>query len=172
MLFSIPPLSIVDHPADAAHAGALARLGYRFIVIHATGGTNSLDWLSTTSPATAPVSIHRLVAKDGTIYKIVPDDVTAYHAGPSHVGPLPGDGQNVNNWSLGIELENRNDGRDLYPTAQLDSAAAQVVEWWGAYGLLPIVAHAWIDARKHDPAGLDWQDFYRRMWARLKAVRG
>jgi N-acetylmuramoyl-L-alanine amidase len=167
-LFQTAPLLIIDRPADAAHAGALARLGYRFIVLHATGGTNSLNWLSTTS--SPPVSIHRLITKSGAIYKIVPDEVAAYHAGPARVGPLPSADANVNNWSLGIEIENLNDGRDPYPAAQLDSAALQIVEWWGAYGLLPLVAHAWIDSRKHDPAGLDWSDLYRRVWARLRAV--
>ncbi len=167
-LFTTPPLVITDHPADSAHAGALPRLGYRFIVIHATGGTNSLNWLSTTS--SPPVSIHRLISKQGQIYKIVPDGVAAYHAGPARVGPLPSADANVNNWSLGIELENLNDGHDPYPAAQLDSAAAQVVEWWGAYGFLPVLAHAWIDSRKHDPAGLDWPDFYRRIWARLRVL--
>jgi N-acetyl-anhydromuramyl-L-alanine amidase AmpD len=170
MFFTTPPLTIIDHPADAQHCGGQTRLGYRYIVIHATGGTNSLDWLSTTSPPSNPVSIHRLIAKDGTIYKIVADTVTAYHAGPAEIGPLPGVGQNVNNWSLGIELENRNDGRDPYPSAQLDAAAAQVVEWIGVYGFLSIVGHGWIDVRKHDPAGLNWPDFYARIWAKLKAV--
>ena len=167
-LFPTALLNIVDHPADASHAGALARLGYRFIVIHATGGTNSLNWLSTTSAP--PVSIHRLISKQGQIYKIVPDEVAAYHAGPARVGPLPSAEANINNWSFGIELENLNDGRDPYPAPQLDSAADQVVEWIGVYGFLPIVAHAWIDSRKSDPAGFDWPDFYRRIWARLRAI--
>src|SRR5690349_9431690 len=95
--FQTPPLQITDHPADAAHAGGLARLGYRFIAIHATGGVDSLNWLSTTSAP--PVSIHRLISKDGRIYKIVPDGTAAYHAGPAHVGPLPSAEANVNNWS-------------------------------------------------------------------------
>jgi N-acetylmuramoyl-L-alanine amidase len=170
MLFPTTPLPIVDHPADSIHCCGLTRLGYRWIVIHATGGTNSLNWLSTTSPASNPVSIHRLIAKNGTIYKIVPDDDTAYHAGPARVGALPTRDQNINNWSLGIELENLNDGRDPYPAAQLDRAADQVVEWIGAYGFLPIVAHSWIQSNKHDPLGLDWADFYGRIWSRLRTI--
>lgn len=169
-LFRTAPLVITDHPADSIHCCGQTRLGYRWILMHATGGTNSLDWLSTTSPNSRPVSCHRLIAKDGHIYKIVPDDQTAYTQGPAEVGPLPIHGQNLNNWALSIELENLDNGRDPYPAAQLDAAAAQVVEWWGAYGFIPIVAHAWVQADKHDPAGFDWPDFYRRIWVRLKAI--
>lgn len=170
VLFPTSPLPIIDHPADSIHCCGVTRLGYRWIVIHATAGTNSLDWLSTTSPASNPVSIHRLIAKDGTIYKIVPDDKTAYHAGYAQVGPLPGQGQTMNNWSLGIELENLNNGTDPYPAAQLDRAADQVVEWIGAYGMIPVVAHSWIDIRKTDPRGFDWSGFYQRIWQRLKVI--
>src|SRR5204862_8324577 len=130
-LFTTAPLPIIDHPADALHAGGQTRLGYRYVFIHATGGTNSLNWLSTTSPASKPVSCHRLIAKDGRIYKVVPDEKTAYTQGPAEIGPLPEQGQNANNWALSIELENLDNGRDPYPAAQLDAAAAQVVEWIG-----------------------------------------
>lgn len=170
MLFRTPALVITDFPADSLHCCGQTRLGYRWIVVHATAGTNSLLWLSRTSPQDKPVSCHRLIAKDGHIYKIVPDDKTAYTQGPAEVGPLPMHGQNLNNWALSIELENLDNGRDPYPTAQLDAAAAQCVEWIGAYGFIPIVAHAWVQADKHDPVGFDWQDFYQRVWAHLRTI--
>jgi N-acetyl-anhydromuramyl-L-alanine amidase AmpD len=170
MLFTTPPLVITDHPADSVHCCGQTRLGYRYIVLHSTGGTNSLNWLSTTSPDNNPVSCHRLINKAGKNYKIVGDEKTAYTQGPSHIGPLPSQTQNANNWSLSIEFENLNDGHDPYPIAQLDMGAAQVVEWWGAHGLLAIVAHAWIDANKSDPAGFPWDDFYARIWQKLRTV--
>lgn len=170
MLFPTSPLPIIDHPADRLHCCGQTRLGYRFIFLHATGGTNSLDWLSTTSPASAPVSCHRLITKDGTIYKIVPDDQTAYTQGPSELGPLPSKTQNANNWSLSIEMENLNDGHDPYPPVQLLSTAKQVVEWWGGHGFIPVVAHAWAQADKHDPAGFPWESFYRLCWDQLKVI--
>jgi N-acetylmuramoyl-L-alanine amidase len=170
VLYSTNPLPIVDHPADRLHCCGQTRLGYRFIFLHSTGGTNSLDWLSTTSPADKPVSCHRLIAKDGTVYKIVPDDKTAYTQGPSEIGPLPSHTQNANNWSLSIELENLDNGRDPYPAAQLESCVHQVVEWWGLYGFLPVVAHAWMQADKHDPAGFPWELFYVRCWEALKGI--
>lgn len=175
MLFSTSPLNITDHPADRIHCCGQARLGYRFIFLHATGSTdssglNSLAWLSTASPASAPVSCHRYIPKDGQIYKIVPDDKTAYTQGPAEVGYLPGRGQTANSWALSIEMENRDDGRDPWSLAQLRSCALQVVEWWGLYGFIPVVAHAWMQADKHDPAGFPWPDFYAVCWDQLRGI--
>src|SRR5262245_33239982 len=144
--FTTPPLAIVDHLADANHCGGMPRLDYRWIVLHATGGTNSLDWLSTSS--SPPVSCHRLIAKDGTIYKIVPDDTVAWTQGPSELRLVPANQPNVNQYCLSIELENLDDGHDPYPYAQVRSAVAQVAEWRGLYGDIPAVAHAWIQSGK------------------------
>jgi len=96
------------------------------------------------------VSCHRLIARAGTIYKIVPDHEVAYTQGPADIGPIPENGQNVNQWALSIELENLGNGQ-LYPDAQLRAAAAQVAEWWGAYGFLPILYHRQIQNDKYDP---------------------
>jgi N-acetyl-anhydromuramyl-L-alanine amidase AmpD len=170
MLFTTPPLVITDHPADSVHCCGQTRLGYRYIVLHSTGGVNSLNWLSTTSPDDRPVSCHRLITKTGKIYKIVSDEKTAYTQGPAEIGPLPSREQNANNYALSIELENLDDFHDPYPPAQITACVNQVAEWIGVYGFIPIVAHAWIQADKHDPAGFDWPDFYVRLWAKLKAV--
>jgi N-acetyl-anhydromuramyl-L-alanine amidase AmpD len=170
MLFVTSPLPIKDHPADRLHCCGQTRLGYRWVFLHATGGTNSLDWLSTTSPADKPVSCHRYIPKDGTIYKIVPDEHTAYTQGPSQIGPLPSHLQNANNWSLSIEMENLDNGHDPWTAAQVKACALQVVEWWGAYGFLPVVAHSWMQADKHDPLGFPWQTFYALCWEQLRGI--
>jgi N-acetyl-anhydromuramyl-L-alanine amidase AmpD len=170
MLFSTNPLPIIDHPADRAHCCGEARLGYRWIFLHATGGVNSLNWLSTTSPHDTPVSCHRLIAKDGTIYKIVPDDKVAYTQGPSVAGPVPGNGENMNQWALSIEMENLDNGHDPYPVTQVRACALQVVEWIGAYGFIPIVAHAWMQRDKHDPLGFPWDELYALIWDQLKEI--
>jgi N-acetyl-anhydromuramyl-L-alanine amidase AmpD len=175
MLFTTPPLVITDFPADARHKGGQRR-GYRFVVLHSTGGTDSKLWLSRTSPLAHPVSCHRLISKTGQIIKIVGDDEIAWTQGFARVGPLPRKNEqgvyieSMNNWSLSIELENLDDYHDPYPIVQITACVNQVAEWIGAYGLLPIVAHAWIDSEKHDPAGFDWPDFYARLWARLRSI--
>ncbi len=174
-LFQTPPLAIVDLPADDAHHGG-RRLAPRFIILHATGGTDSRAWLTTTSPRSNPVSIHRLIMKDGTTYKMVPDDEQAWHAGHGVIGPIrPNDAglPNLNMCSLGIELENLNNGRDPYPEVQIAAAVAQCVEWIGVYGNLPILSHADVDTRKSDPKGLDMDAFRARvLLAAAEAARG
>lgn len=126
-------------------------------MIHATAGTNSRAWLKHNPRG---VSIHRLIEKDGTIVEMVPDALGANHVGGSR---LVLDGRtytgkttpNTNQITLGIELENLNDGRDPYPTAQLDAAVWQLQEWRARYGALPIFYHRQIDQHgKTDPAGL------------------
>jgi N-acetyl-anhydromuramyl-L-alanine amidase AmpD len=172
-LFTTPPLTVTTVHADAAHFGGTPQ-GWDFITVHATGGTNSLGWLTTDSPTTGPnrnpVSVHRLIAKDGTIYKIVEDTDEAWHAGFGVAGPVgPNSAINFNQKSLGIELENLNDGKDLYPAPQLDACAAQIVEWWGKYGWLCVVGHNMVDTRKNDPQGLDWNDLNRRIFSKFSS---
>lgn len=162
-----PPLRITDKPADAQHKGGV-RFGYRCIVVHATGGTDSTAWLSTTS--NPPVSIHRLIKKDGKIIKIVPDNEVAWHAGPATVGRLPRGNETINVWSLGVELENLNNGRDIFPEPQVDALALQVREWWGLYGAIPITSHQAIQSNKSDPSGFPWPLFYSLLFKRLKEV--
>lgn len=175
MLFSTPPLPITDFHADAQHFGGLRR-GFRYIVLHHTGGIDSRLWLSRTSPLSNPVSVQRLITKLGENIKITADDEVAWTQGPARIGALPlynAQGvllESVNDYALAIEFENLGDGHDPYPPVQLDMGAAQVVEWWGAHGFIALVGHNWIQANKHDPAGFPWDDFHRRVWARLKSV--
>lgn len=166
--FSTDPLHIIDRPSDQLHKGG-TRFGYRYIVMHATVGglESSLRWLTTASPPSNPVSVQRVVSKSGQLYKLTDDAEVAWHAGFATIGPLPRRNaqgvvvESVNQWSLGIELENDNSGHDAYPLVQIKTTAKQVAEWIGAYGYLAIVGHSWIDARKSDPAGFPWDVFYR-----------
>jgi N-acetyl-anhydromuramyl-L-alanine amidase AmpD len=147
-------------PADSNHRGGTRPLPPRVVVMHATAGTNSLGWL-TTDPNSA-VSAHLLIAKNGTVYRLVEDAGVAYHAGVSTWAKygkpqLP----SVNYVSLGIELENLNSGTDTYPNAQVLAAARAVYRWWGAYGYLPTVSHAEIaPGRKNDPLGFPWAQYH------------
>ncbi|MEN9938327.1 MAG: hypothetical protein RLZZ387_4906 [Chloroflexota bacterium] len=104
------------------------------------------------------VSAHYLIDKDGTIYRCVPEELVAWHAGVSFWHGRAG----VNARSIGIELVNRNDGVDPYPAEQWRSAL-----WLGAalvrrYGIAPenVVAHYDVSpGRKNDPRGFDMQGY-------------
>jgi N-acetyl-anhydromuramyl-L-alanine amidase AmpD len=151
-LFQTSNLDIVDAPANLSHRGRARRMPPCFIYLHATAGTDSLKWLrATSSPA---VSCHRLIAKDGTIYKILPDELMAWTQGYGWMGERgPGRATTCNTDGLSLEFENTNTGYDPYPLIQVLQGARQCYEWWGLYGLLPILNHADVDPRKDDPRG-------------------
>lgn len=177
-IFTTPPLSIVDTPA--AHTHFLeGRLGFQplFINVHHTGGfiPSTLNWLRYAS--NPRVSTHRLIGRDGTNYKVVQDEDTAYCAGFATIGPIDADisdpaGVPINNnvCSLNIEIEHSGNPRDSYPLPQMVMVAKQIVEWWGKYGFLPVLAHGQIDANKNDPAGFDWALLHRLLRDELTKV--
>lgn len=146
------PPTIVDLPADHS----TDRLGKApvCIVIHGTGGTDSRATLQHGDGR--GVSIHVLITKAGLIYRMLPDEVGANHAGaPTSSFKLNGVtyvGGSVNRATLGIELENTQSGRDPYPDSQLLSMGWEINRMRGKYGVLPIFRHATLDpTRRRDP---------------------
>jgi N-acetylmuramoyl-L-alanine amidase len=91
------------------------------IVLHHTGGVDSLGYLSG-NPLPRGKSVHKLFAKPGVIYKIVPDRLRAWHAGESFFFNR-GD---WNNFSIGYEIENLGTGLDPYTDAQYESVAQSI----------------------------------------------
>lgn len=128
------------------------------IVVHSTVGSDSRNYLVQNVRA---VSIHALIQKDGVIYRMVPDNIGANHVGFSRITcngkTYPGSGGfGPNQVTLGIELENWNDGVDPYPDIQLRACAWQINEWRKVFGNLPIWFHREIDTQgKTDARGLD-----------------
>lgn len=139
--------------------------------MHATGGTNSLEWL-TTSPLSA-VSSHLLIDKDGDVHRLVEDAGVAYHAGVSTWSRYGSVGfPSVNEVSLGIELENLNTGEDTYPVAQVLAAARAHYRWIVAYGWFPVTSHAAIaPGRKVDPLGFPWELYQQYLQEYIQGVR-
>lgn len=167
-MFKTPPLNIIDWPADADHKGDNRIWPPKYIYVHHTGGTDSRDWLSKTSRPV--VSCHRLISKNGTIYKIVDDRDVAYTQGFGVLGARNQNVMNLNRDGLSIELENVGNGRDPYPDIQVWSCALQVREWIGLYGWLPILSHKDVDPRKNDPTGFPWTTFNNMLAAALAEV--
>jgi hypothetical protein len=150
----------------------------RVLVLHATAGRGpgDLNWLRQGGgdPPLSPVSCHYYIDKSGRITQLVADHDTAWHCGPSRWAV---DGQVVEgsyrgvarlNWlAIGIELENRNTGKDPYPAHQL-AAAVALARHLVAVHRIPrnqLVRHLDIaPGRKTDPAGLDWGAFVRAVY--------
>lgn len=164
--FRTPPLTIIDLPADAAHRGGKRTpADIEFIFIHDTDGTDSRDWL-TVSPRSDGASAHRLIRRTaGEHYKLMDDLVVANTQGYGTIGEYkPGKAVNLNTRGLSVELERA--GTQGYTAWQMAEVVRLCGEWWGLYGPLPILSHRVVDpARRRDPVGFPWPEFYRRLLA-------
>lgn len=152
-MYPTPP-TVINHPST--HWSDRKGAPIRAIVLHHTAGTNSLNWL-TKNPS--QLSIHALITKTGTIYRMVPDQRAANHVGFSNLGAYArqdGDPDNANQPTLGIEIENLGNGSDPYTDEQYWSVGWQICQWWNAHGDLCVITHELIDtAGKRDPYNFD-----------------
>lgn len=158
------PPRVIDLPSVHHSPRGTARVWA--IVVHATAGTDSRAWLQRNPNG---VSAHALISRDGTVYRMVPDDRAAHHVGYSRIvvgGRIitRSTQPNPNQVTLGVELENLNDGRQPYPPAQLAALGWLLVEWSRAHPDARLVLHREVDTQgKTDPAGLDWPTIYAAM---------
>lgn len=106
------------------------------------------------------VSAHFLVTRAGDPVQFVSTLHRAWHAGPSMLGGVP----NVNDFSIGVELEGVDDGE--FTDAQYETLAPLTLCLMAAYpaiGSGRLVGHCDIaPERKTDPGpGFDWQRYRR-----------
>lgn len=145
----------------------------RMLVLHATAGRYPGDygWLRQGGSDAAPVSIHYYIDKAGAISQMVDDANIAWHAGVSSwqvdgawIAEIPG----CNPISLGIELENLNDGNDPYPPEQYAAAlwlSRRLVQQYAIPREL-LVRHLDIaPRRKTDPRAFPWAQFVDEVYA-------
>lgn len=156
------------------------------IVLHSDASSkieSSLDWIRKSqqqldalwegTPASKrpprkyqAVSYHVMVGRNGLIFAVVNPDRKAWHAGVSTL-----DGKSdVNQFSVGVCLSNRNDGVEPYPMSQQGAAADVCAVLCLHYGIpvARIVTHAHIaPTRKTDPKGLDVEAFRDMVAARM-----
>ncbi|QRK08073.1 N-acetylmuramoyl-L-alanine amidase [Archangium violaceum] len=98
------------------------------VLIHHTGNVNgrwsnqsALTWLCTKG---SMVSAHYLITTGGIVYRLVPEDLKAWHAGESHMPwEEPKKGESVNDRSIGIEIVNPGDGVTPFTEAQYKALA-------------------------------------------------
>lgn len=125
------------------------------IVLHYTGMADAESAIARLRDPEAKVSSHYVVAEDGTVLRLVPDEKRAWHAGQSHWR----DCDDVNSASIGIEIVNP--GHDLgyrpFPDEQIDAVIRLVHALKDKYEITRgnIVGHSDIaPARKRDPGEL------------------
>jgi N-acetyl-anhydromuramyl-L-alanine amidase AmpD len=127
------------------------------IVLHATVEPTTEGTLGIFLNPERRVSAHFIVGRDGRVVQMVPVEKRAWHAGASVLDGV----HSVNDFSVGIEIVNLNDGKDPYTVEQYQAVAGILRFLRSRYDVpdARIVSHAQIatpPGRKSDPQGLDF----------------
>jgi len=128
------------------------------IVVHST----VIPTLEKTTEAfqrtSSQVSAHFTIGPDGSIIQNVSTFDRAWHAGVSK----DADGrENINHYSIGIELVNLNDGVSSYPREQIQALCGIIAAMRRRFPIKQIVSHEFIArpiGRKNDPKGFPWHE--------------
>lgn len=161
----LSPIGLPDTKFVASPNWGVRSVGDKIdtVVVHSTvintlEGTERAFW----DDKERRVSAHYVVDRDGTTIQMVDERRTAWHAGVSELDGRTG----VNDFSVGIELVNLNDGKDPYPEAQV-LAVKRIIQDLRERWDVPdshIVSHAAIArpaGRKSDPVGFDFEKLLR-----------
>ena len=108
-------MNVIDRPSPN-HAPRPADAAIDVLVLHYTELPlkESLDILCD-GAREHRVSTHYVLAEDGTLYRLVPEDRVAWHAGRSHWRGR----EALNATSIGVEIVNLHGDRHDYPRAQV-----------------------------------------------------
>jgi N-acetylmuramoyl-L-alanine amidase len=125
------------------------------VVLHATVIDTLDQVIDKFSDPQSQVSAHYTIDRDGTVVSHVDESQRAWHAGQSRME----DGRlGVNDFSIGIELVNRNDGIDPFPAEQIQAMRDLLEAIIARHPIRNIVTHyecADPPGRKSDPAGFN-----------------
>lgn len=129
------------------------------IVLHYTAMRDAASALERLCDPSAEVSAHYLVGADGTLWRLVREEMRAWHAG---AGAWGGSGD-VNSRSIGIELDN--DGDSPFPEAQMATLETLLDDIMARWAIPPVgvIAHSdMAPDRKGDPGlRFDWRRLAR-----------
>ena len=130
------------------------------IVLHATATATGQEAVNAFRDPASKRSSHFVIDRNGAVIEMVPPEKRAWHAGVSQLDGLP----DLNNYSIGIELADLNDG-EAYTDAQYE-ALAHLIRGLRERFAIPdarIVSHAAVampPGRKTDPAGFNFLRLY------------
>ncbi len=145
------------------------------LVLHYTGMRSAADAIGRLRDPAARVSSHYVVEEDGLVWRLVPEDRRAWHAGVSHWRGRP----TLNHRSVGIEIVNPGHewGYRPFPALQMAAVCELCLGILGRHPIPPrnVVAHSDIaPERKEDPGELfDWQGLARNgvgLWPLRRAA--
>ena len=125
------------------------------VVIHYTAMTSADAACDTLCNPDTQVSAHYLIAEDGTVHGLVPEEARAWHAGAGRWGAVT----DVNSRSIGIELANP--GNCPFAAAQMDALCDLLGGIMARWAVPParIIGHSdMAPGRKIDPGvRFDWR---------------
>ncbi|NYD90761.1 N-acetylmuramoyl-L-alanine amidase [Sphingomonas melonis] len=155
-------MTILDTPSPNFDERSLP---ISMIVLHYTGMQDGPSALARLRDPEAKVSAHYLVEEDGTVCRLVPEEMRAWHAGRSHWRGIT----DVNSASVGIEIVNPGHewGYRPFTEEQIDALIPLVAAIKERHAITRgnIVGHSDIaPARKRDPGELF-------PWSRLARLR-
>ncbi len=135
------------------------------VVLHYTGMADAASAISRLVDPEAKVSCHYLIAEDGQILRMVPEERRAWHAGQSWWRGLT----DINSASIGIEIVNPGHefGYRPFPEEQIDALVPLLADIKARHGITRgnIVGHSDVaPLRKQDPGELF-------PWGRLAKLR-
>lgn len=120
------------------------------IVLHCDASPKETATVSWIQSSQSKVSYHCLVGRQGEIYRFVPFDRRAWHAGKSEWQ----EEKDVNGISIGLSFSNKNDKKEPLTQAQILAMQDLILEVRTRYGNLPITTHTAVArpvGRKNDP---------------------
>jgi len=144
------------------------------VVLHYTGMEDAASAIARLRDPEARVSCHYLIAEDGQVLRMVPEEKRAWHAGQSYWRGLQG----LNAASIGIEIVNPGHefGYRPFTPQQMDALVPLLADIVERHQVPPanIVGHSDIaPARKQDPGELfDWALLARHRLAVARPTRG
>ena len=154
-------LTVTDLPSPnfGPRKAVDGKTGVRHVVVHYTGMKSWAEAKERLCDPKAEVSAHYAIDEDGSAYRLVPEDMRAWHAGKAFWRGV----RDINSTSIGIELVNpgHEHGYRAFPEAQITAFIELVHGIMQRHDVKPadILGHSDVaPGRKEDPGELfPWQ---------------
>ena len=159
--YNIVPVNMVVMPSPNFFKTSPNRQ-VKFIVLHATASSSTESAVRWFKDPISKVSAHYVIGKDGSVVQMVDLANIAWHVGKSEITVSGEHYVGLNNISIGIELVNLNDGKDLYDTRQINACLTITDALSRYYDIGPdfIIGHKdCAVGRKSDPVGWNMEEF-------------
>jgi N-acetylmuramoyl-L-alanine amidase len=164
-------MDVINHPSPN-HSARRAGVRVDTVLLHHTATLDASSAMSWLCKRGSGVSAHYVVALGGQVYRLVPEELKAWHAGLGRLPWEPCEPYDFNHRSVGIEIVNPGDGKTPFTEAQYDAVVwllrdIGLRQGWARLAIRPtealsfprrVLGHRDVaPGRKTDPAdNFDW----------------